>query len=125
MTLIDRLWAKAEPILYVTREKFEKDLEGWDIQPVYIAGDLAFITKVKGPEFHFHSLDTRHAITRTMIRDFLRPIIAKHGYAETKTPHEDERQHRFNRIFGFEAVGRDEFDVHYRISTMKEQTTCR
>lgn len=118
MSLQDFLWEKAEPLFFGTKDEFLKTLDGSDIKPVEIEGRLAFITSQKGPLFHFTSLDTGHRITLTMICDFLRPIIAEHGFAETRTPKHDERQHRFNKRFGFLVVGEDEFDTHFRIERL-------
>lgn len=117
--ILDRLWEKVEPILFIPKSDFVRNIEGWIVDVVEIDGVPSFITTVKGPDFHFDTLDTGRQITRKMIADFLAPIIAQHGYAATKTPHEDVRQHRFNRILGFEVVGQDEYDIHYRISRVR------
>lgn len=111
----DRLWEQAEPHLFIAKDEFLKNLDGWEIKPVEVDGELAFATLVKGPAFHFQSFGTRHPISLRMIKEFLRTLIDQHGYATTKTPKEDTRQHRFNRLLGFQAVGEDEFDIHYRI----------
>lgn len=115
LEILDRLWAEAEPKVYISKEAFINNLDGWEIEPVYIKGDLSFVTLTKGPAFHFQSFSTRKAISPRMIADFLAKIIAKHGYATTKTPKEDGRQHRFNLRFGFYVTCEDEYDIHYRI----------
>ncbi|MGC8534856.1 MAG: hypothetical protein ACP5QR_04910 [Rhizomicrobium sp.] len=114
-TLENLLWEAAKNALFCSKNEFCRSLDGWAIEPIEIGGELAFLTVKMGPKFHFHSLKTGHAMTRRMIVDFLRPIIAEFGYAETKTPHSDDRQHRFNHLIGFECVGEDAFDVIYRI----------
>ncbi len=117
--MLDLLWEHRHPLLFVSKEVFAKALEGWDIRPVEIAGVLAFITLQNGPDFHFQSLGTGHQLSRAMILTFVQAIIDQHGYATTKTPKEAQRQHRFNRLFGFEVVGEDEFDIHYRIERLR------
>lgn len=117
--ILDRLWDSAEKVLYIPKAAFIKNLEDWDINTVEVDGVPAFVTLQRGANFHFESLGTRHPITREMIWNFLRPIIAEHGFAATKTPKEDERQHRFNRAFGFQVVGEDEFDTFYRIDRVR------
>ena len=117
--LMDVLWAQAEPTWFLSKELFMRGMDGWDIKPVWCGGELAFITASNGPAFHFQSLGTKHPISRQMIKAFLQAIIDKHGYATTKTPKDDERQNRFNRAFGFEAVGEDDFDVHYKITRLR------
>lgn len=116
--IADLLWERAEPLLYISKEQFFKELEAWQIEPVEVGGELAFITMVKGPEFHFQSMGTKHRITRAMIRNFLAPILDKYGHAITHTPIEDPRQHRFNLLIGFQVIGEDGFDKIYRIDQL-------
>ncbi len=118
---IEILWnaAQSKPLFFARREEFEHNLDSWDIVTNYVDGIPTFITIAKGPDFHFESLGTGRRMTRKMIVDFLAPIIAKYGYAATKTPHEDVRQHRFNKALGFEVVNHDEYDTHYRISRVR------
>lgn len=113
--IVDRLWAVAEPNVFISKECFVNNLDGWEIEPVHIEGELAFATLTNGAAFHFQSFGTGKRISLSMIRDFLEKIIAVHGYATTKTPKEDARQHRFNLRFGFVVIGEDEYDIHYRI----------
>lgn len=114
----DLLWERRDPLLFITREQFDKELDGWDIQPVEMDGQIAFATLRKGPQFHFQSFGTGHLISRKMIRDYLTPIIAEHGFAATHTPIEDARQHRFNLLMGFTVTGEDHFDRHYQIERL-------
>ena len=114
--VIDRLWGQIEPIVYITRGQFERVLTDWEIEPVAVNGELAFAALVKGPEFHFASFDTGAPITRGMIRSRLEPIMKRHGFVATRTPKTGaDRQHRFNRAFGFQVFGEDEFFTHYRL----------
>jgi hypothetical protein len=116
--VIDRLWAQAEPIVFISRDQFVRGLEGWDIEAVRIDGRLAFAALTNGPEFHFASFDTGAPVTMAMIRSRLDPIIERHGFVSTRTPKSGaDRQHRFNRAFGFVATGEDEFFVHYRLDS--------
>lgn len=114
----DRLWEKAEPSLYISKDEFLYWLDGWDIEPVEIDGELAFVTLRKGPLFHFESFGTKRLISPKMIRAFLQKIIDEHGYAETRTPKGDKRQHRFNLAYGFQIVGEDELDTIFRIEKL-------
>ena len=114
--ILDLMWAKVEPTIFLTREEFMRGMAEWETGVHYEAGAPAFITAINGPEFHFQSLDTGKPLSRAVIRRFLNRIIGEHGYAQTRTPKEPEyeRQHRFNRLFGFEPVAEDEYDVIYR-----------
>lgn len=111
----DLLWAQVEPIVFITREQFDRALEACEIEPVEIDGVLAFAALTKGAEFHFASFDTGARITRAMIWDRLNPILERHGHATTRTPKDDTRQQRLNKLLGFRAIGADEFFVHYRM----------
>lgn len=83
-----------------------------------IEGELAFVGGKKGPHFHFDSFGTKHRLPMSVIRPYLQQIIDEHGFALTKTPRDDERQHRFNRRFGFTPCGEDALDIHYRIERL-------
>lgn len=111
-----RLWEQIEPTVFISHDQFVAGLAEWDIEAVRIDGELAFAVLVKGPEFHFASFNTRTPITRAMIRARLDPIIQRHGFCTTRTPKDGaDRQHRFNLAYGFQAVGEDEFMIHYRL----------
>lgn len=113
--VIDALWEQIEPFAFLTREQFVSGLACWDIEPVVIDGQLAFATLTNGPEFHFASFDTGAPITRTMINSRLDAIIERHGFVTTRTPVEGAgRQHRLNKLLGFQVTGTSEFFVHYR-----------
>jgi hypothetical protein len=119
--VIDRLWDQMEPTVYITRDQFVRGLADWDVEAVRVDGKLAFAALVKGPEFHFASFETGAPIRMAMIRSRLDPIIERHGYVTTRTPIAGaDRQHRFNRAFGFEVFGQDEFFLHY-----KKDRSCR
>jgi hypothetical protein len=113
--LAERLWRLAEPTVFVSREQYLKSFDGWTVNEVKIDGKPAFVTMVRGPEFHFASLNTGARISMQMIREFLKPIVAEYGHAITRTPKGDLRQDRFNRRIGFSAIGTDEFNTIYRI----------
>lgn len=116
--LADMLFSRLPPNIFITREQFISNLEGWDVEPIEIAGRVAFITMTKGPEFHFTSFETGHRIPLAVIRERLGRIIAIHGYATTKAPKEDIKQHRINVLFGCTVTGEDEYDRHYRIERL-------
>lgn len=125
-SLTDLLWEKAEPVLYISKDEFLHTLAEWTIKPVYVEGELAWITVQKGPEFHFQSMGRPKIMPLRLIREFLDSILAAHGYAQTKTPIEATRQQRFNERFGFKRVGQDQYDIHYRIERlpMREVILC-
>jgi hypothetical protein len=117
--IVDALWEKAEPLLYISKDEFSALLEGWTIEGVEHEGELAFAFLSKGPQFHFQSFSAKQPITLKMIKTYLQPLIDRYGYVTTKTPKDDTRQHRFNRRFGFAAVGDDNFDIHYRLERIR------
>lgn len=119
MKIEDLLWERAKEKLYLSKEEFLATLEGWDIVPHYVGEDLAWITLHKGPEIHFQTVGKTRPMPRGRFNAVVQGIIDQHGYAETKTPKDDTRQHRFNRLYGFEAIGEDEFDIHFRITRLR------
>lgn len=117
--IADLLWKDASEILFISKDEFLRGLEGWEVEPVEFEGKPAFAVLTKGPEFHFQSFGTGQPISMKMIRERLQKIIDAHGYALTRTPKIDVRQHVFNLAFGFTLVGQDEYDRHYRIETLR------
>lgn len=115
--VIDRLWADSE--LFLSREQFERSLAGWDIEQLQGDNGVAVVVLVNGPEFHFTIWQPGFRVTRDHLRRWPGEIIARHGYAITRTPKEDARQLRFNRRLGFVPVGEDEFDVIQRIDKLR------
>lgn len=115
LLLVEQLWAKASDILFITKEEYVRILEGWTIEPVHVGDELAFIFVSKGPEFHFDTVGSGHKVPMKGFRDFIQKRIDEHGYATTRTPVDDHKQQRLNRIFGFVETGRDHLDVHFRI----------
>lgn len=113
--IIDPLWKKAEPFLFITREQFERGMETLDITPYRFDGELTYVTFVNGPEFHYEVYREGHTLTKGFLREVMRPICLEHGYVTTKTPKHETRQHRFNKTIGFKKTGEDEFNIHYRM----------
>lgn len=117
--LLNLLWERAAPQVFVSKEQFLAGLDGWEIVGHEIGGELGWITCQNGPEFHFQSVGRTRLLPPRMIRDFLRSIIAQHGHALTRTPEIDRRQHRFNLAFGFKPVSQDEHGYTiYRIESL-------
>lgn len=114
--LKEAFWKKAEPFVYISREAFLRNFDGWEIEPIEHNGELIAITAVRGPEMHFQT--TGKPIPRRIVHSVLQKIIDKHGYCLTKTPKEEARQHRFNRLIGFQQIGEDQYDIHYRVDTI-------
>lgn len=115
--IIDRLWADSP--LFLSREAFERTLEGWEIHRVEGPLGLAGVVITKGPEFHYAKFDPAYQVTRSDLRRWPGELVERYGYAITRTPKEDTRQQRFNERLGFERVGEDEYDIHYRINRFR------
>ena len=121
MTIIDLLWAQTERNVFITRAEFERRLEGWTIEPVEIDGEIAFAKVHNGPEFHYASFGYKKPITKRMVREWLAPIIENYGYVMVRTPRNDIRQRRFNRLIGFVEIGEDEFFIHAKLENLRCQ----
>ena len=113
------LWRKAEPFLFISKEQFFTGLEGWTLEPWSYGGEVGVIVATKGPEMHFQTLETGKPIPRSVVYAVMQKIIDQHGYALTKTPKSDVRQHRFNRLIGFKQIGEDANDIHYRMDALR------
>lgn len=118
--VIERLWEDSP--LFLTREQFAQTLQGWTMEVVQGDHGVAGVVLSKGPEFHFAKWDPAFQVTREILRRWPGEVIARHGYALTRTPKEDARQLRFNQRVGFYAVGEDQYDVHQRIDTLRART---
>ena len=115
MTITDRLWEQLEPLVFISRDQFDEGLKSWEIEPVEINGEVAFVALTRGPEFHFASFGTGARITSAMIWERLNRIMDRHGYVTTRTPHDEPRQQRLNERLGFRKTGDDEFFAHFRM----------
>ena len=117
--VIDRMWDAVKDTLYISRAQFEKSLEGFVIVPEYNGDDMVAAVMHQGPVFHFITLGPKWQLTREMLRKWPGSLIKQYGYAETYTPLEDTRQHRFNKRLGFVEIRRDAQNIYYRIEGMK------
>lgn len=122
--VIDAMWQQAEPKVYITREQFERDLEGWTIDPVERDGALVGVFVTRGPELHFATFDHSFPFSLRLIREHLDPLIDEYGFVQVRTPKDDARQQRFNERVGFESVGEDEFFIHYRLDNPAWRRRC-
>lgn len=115
--VLDALWAEIEPIVFITKGQFSRGLDDWDVEVMRDGeGKPALVALTQGTEFHLASFGAGIPITRAMMRARLDPILERHGCVTTSTPKDGmDRQHRFNRAFGFKVAGESEFFVHYRL----------
>ena len=123
--MIDLLWQHRPELLFVTKEQFAAALDGWEIDPRKVDGEIAFVWLSKGPELHFVCTATGKSMPKAMLRDVLQGVLDRHGYVVVKTPKDDARQQRFNRTVGFRQIGEDEYDVHLRLDKFgREANPC-
>lgn len=122
--LEDLIWEQASRFLFVPKEQYLAELRTYDVEPVSRDGLLLGAVMRKGPELHFVTFKTG-PIGRDIVRRALDPQLDRYGYVETKTPKVDARQHRFNRVMGFVAVGEDQYNVHYRLDRGRSATHHR
>lgn len=113
-TLEALIWEQVSQHLFVSREQYLEQLRAYDLEPVHHKGVLLLAILRQGAELHFVTFGAG-SIPRRVVREALAPQLQAHGYVTTRTPKVDARQHRFNRLVGFRAVGEDEFDIHYQL----------
>lgn len=117
--LIESIWQRVEPSVFISKHEFMVSLQEWDITPREIDGVIIGATMTHGPEFHFISFGVRKAFPATLISLCLQPIIDEHGFVITKTPKDDIRQHHFNLLIGFDVVTTDEHFTYFRMTQLK------
>lgn len=119
--VLERLWEGArERLLFHTRDEFMTELSDWVVEGRYSDGELIGAVMKRGAELHF-TVFVPGKVTRAMMREIVESQFLEYGYVETRTPIDLESQHRFNKTVGFVEVGRDTYDVHYRM----EKSSCR
>lgn len=117
--IIERMWRDVEPNVFISRAEFVASLDGWTITPRAIDGVIAGATLTNGAAFHFVSFGKRKRIPAALMAECLRPILAEHGHVLTRTPKDDARQSRFNRLIGFVAESSDEFWTYFKLEKLR------
>lgn len=87
----------------------------WRFLPMYVDGRVCFALMVRGPEFHVLSLRTGAPFPMKLFRSMLDDLVQECGYACTRTPLHEAKQHRVNAMLGLKIVKTDELDVYYRL----------
>lgn len=123
--MIDLLWEKEKDNLYMSKEEFIDSLKDWTITAHIVDGVTVGIVVQRGPEFHFTTFDAKWNLTKTDIRNYLLPLIEQYGFVKTRTPTEDIRQQRFNKLLGFVPDGGDEFFNYYRLEKLRRSILCQ
>ena len=118
MDVLDLLWESVAPALYITKEQYLAGLDGWEVTPHVVDGAIVAAVLTKGPELHFVTFGPAWSLSRADLRRYLEPILEAHGVVTTKTPVEDARQRRFNKILGFEQTGIDEEYVYLALTRL-------
>ena len=117
--LLDRIWARVEPTVYITKAEYLAGLEGWTIIPHKVGSLVVGAVLTKGSELHFVTFGETWKLSRVNIRQYLAPVLAREGCVTTKTPKDDTRQQRFNRLIGFTDDGEDEFFLHMKLTKLR------
>src|SRR5215831_7519680 len=71
MKILEDLWEKMEPVIYISKDQFMQSFDGWDVVYWPDQDDPAFVAFVRGPEFHFLSTERRIPLPLRVIREFL------------------------------------------------------
>lgn len=119
--ILERVWAQLEPTVYITKADYLAGLEGWEVSGHKVDGTLVCAVFRSGPEIHFTTFGHPWTMTRADVRKYVKPLFDAYGCVKTKTPKDDTRQQRFNRLMGFEVENEDEFFIHYKLT---RRTRC-
>lgn len=101
--------AKAHP----GRDDLGAVMATWEIVPYLQEGELVAASCVKGTEFHCLTTPA-FKLRRRQLREYLRPLHARHGMLTTRVQHDDVGNQRFNALFGFRRTWSDA-TFHYYI----------
>jgi len=93
----------------ITFDQFRDAVAGWEIVPVTVGGELAGAVLINGPELHACILPAFFGrwLTRAVLRRTLHQVLARHGYALTRTTSGNDTGHAFVARLGFHKI----FDV--------------
>lgn len=116
--VVEKIWHKIEKDVFISHRDFLAGLEGCEVTPKEIDGEIIGATLTRGPDFHFITFGHRKSLPAALIADCLQPIIDEYGYVRTRTPKEDMRQHRFNLLIGFDVQSSDEFYTYFRMERL-------
>lgn len=84
-------------------------LAEWECVPIYFEGQLAGCGLLKGTELHFAAQAGfgEKIFTRRIVRDFLEPLLARHGYLTTKMDLAEAKNWDFVHRLGFRPTWHD------------------
>lgn len=89
-----------------TLEQVADFVQAWEVLPYEQDGEVAGVAVMRGTEFHCQAFEGLR-MNRAVMREFVRPLLARHGFLTTRVAVDDEANHRFNRLFGFEKTWSD------------------
>lgn len=95
-------------------------LDGWDLVPGYIDGQHAATAMLRGPEIHFGVAPSfrRRAVLRQRTREFLAPLLARHGYLTTRVLVTSRDKQAFVQRVGFKPTWSDGTFQYYLLGQL-------
>lgn len=104
------------------------DPTGWDVRYAKRAGVVVGLVMTKGCEVHIHSMRPREALSRKNIRDFLGPLLERHGYVTTRVPR-NVIDHRLREHLGFVQTWADDRFTYWALTELpyskREERSCQ
>lgn len=98
-----------------SEEALRAMLAEWEVLDYQQDGAPAGVAIVRGTEFHCQTFPG-FKLRRKAMREFLAPLLARHGHLTTRVAHGDTANQRFNKAFGFTRTWSDD-RFHYFILT--------
>lgn len=95
-------------------------LNGWIFSGYYDAGELVASAMTKGPEIHVVVAPAwrGRAMSRRRVREFLTPLLTRHGYLTTRVLHEKTEHQRFIERVGFKKTWEDSMFRYYELNEL-------
>ncbi len=102
----------------VTASTAAEAFAGWEVVPRFEGAALAGAALLRGTEIHFIVAPAwrKRLITRRSAREFLNPLLARHGMLTTRILHGSSGPDLFVRRLGFKRTWSDEMFNYYMLT---------
>lgn len=109
--LYEICWNSLKAKLLVDRDSFMVEARTWAASSIKVGEELAAVVLMRAGEIHIVKLG-KHNFTRAHLRTVLRIGMI------TRVPTDDRESRAFVRRIGFNFIGADEYDHHYRLERL-------
>lgn len=96
--------------------EFVSAFDGWDVEPIAVAGEIVGAMLMRGPEIHCAVLPDarRRWMRKGLLQRTLGRLVRRYGYAMTRVSADHSLGLEFVRRVGFEETARDGLTREFR-----------